>query len=135
MPLEVVAWRDRDRPSRWRDLRCSCPSPSGKRLSDGQIHPLIRMSQSSRGSRVAQPRLDLDAEIAAMVDRVRQVFGDEILAGIYDRAQNAAIRQPRASDTPAWVPNDGRLRRVSNVDDDGFVRALRDELDRALTHH
>ena len=93
------------------------------------------MSQSRRGSRVAQPRLDLDAEIAAMVDRVRQVFGDEILAGIYDRAQNAAIRQARAPDTPASVPSDGRLRLVSNVDDDGFVRALRDELDRALTHH
>ena len=70
-----------------------------------------------------------------MVDRVRQVFGDEILAGIYDRAQNAAIRQARAPDTAASVPSDGRLRRVSNVDDDGFVRALRDELDRALTHH
>jgi hypothetical protein len=92
------------------------------------------MSQSRRGRRVAQPRLDFDGEIAAMVDRVRQVFGDEILAGIYDRAQNAAIRQARASDTPASVPSDGRLR-VSNVDDDGFLRALRDELDRALTHH
>lgn len=99
------------------------------------MQPLIHMSQSRRGSRVAQPRLDLDAEIAAMVDRVRQVFGDEILDGIYDRAQNAAIRQARARDTPASVPSDGRLRRVSNVDDDGFVRALRDELDRALTHH
>ena len=38
-------------------------------------------------------------------------------------------------DTPASVPSDGRLRRVSNVDDDGFVRALRDELDRAWTHY
>ncbi len=84
---------------------------------------------------MAQPRLELDAEIAAMVDRVRQVFGDEVLAGIYDRAQNAAIRQARAADPPVAVPRDGRVRRVSNVDDDGFVRALRDELDRALTHH
>jgi len=33
------------------------------------------------------------------------------------------------------VPNDGRLRRVSNVDDDAVVGALRDELYRALTHH
>ena len=76
-----------------------------------------------------------DDEVAAMVDRVRQVFGDEILTAIYDRAQNAAIRQARARDTPALVPSDGRLRLVSNSDDDGFVRALRDELDRALTHH
>jgi len=79
--------------------------------------------------------VNLDPEIAAMVDRVRQVFGDEILAAIYDRARNAAIRQAPAPATPEVVPNDGRLSLVSNADDDGFLRALRDELDRALTHH
>ena len=93
------------------------------------------MSQSRRGSRVPQARVNLDPEIAAMVDRVRQVFGDEILAAVYDRARNAAIRHARAPATPEEVPNDGRLRLVSNSDDDGFLRALRDELDRALTHH
>lgn len=82
-----------------------------------------------------QPPVNRDAEIAAMVDRVRQVFGDEVLTGIYDRAQNAAIRRARVRDTPASVSSDGRLRLVSNSDDDGFVRALRDELDRALTQH
>ena len=93
------------------------------------------MSQSRRGSRVQQARVNLDPEIAAMVDRVRQVFGDEILAAVYDRARNAAIRQARTPATPEGVPNDGSLRLVSNSDDDGFLRELRDELDRALTHH
>ena len=93
------------------------------------------MSQSRRGSRVPPARVTLDPEIAAMVDRVRQVFGDEILAAVYDRARNAAIRQARAPATPEEAPNDGRLRLVWNSDDDGFLRALRDELDRALTHH
>lgn len=92
------------------------------------------MSHSRRGNRVPQSRLNLDAEIAAMVDRVRQVYGDEILEGIYDRAQNVAIRQARGPNTPASVPSDSRLRLASNSDGDGFVRALRDELDRALTH-
>ena len=95
--------------------------------------PLSQMSHSRRGSRVRQSRPCLDREVAAMIDRVRQVFGDEILAGIYVRAQNAAIRRARALNTPASAPSDARLRLVS--DDDGFVRALRDELDRALTHH
>ena len=93
------------------------------------------MSQSRKGGPVRQARVNLDPEIAAMVDRVRQVFGDEILAAIYDRARNAAIRQTRVSAAPEVVPNDGRLRLASNADDDGFLRALRDELDRALTHH
>jgi hypothetical protein len=79
--------------------------------------------------------VNLDAEIAAMVVRVRQVFGDEILASIYARARNAAIRQVRRPGPLPSVPDDGRLRLVSSVDEDGFVRALRDELDRALTHH
>ena len=82
-----------------------------------------------------QARANLDTEIAAMVDRVRQVFGEEILAAIYDRARNAAIRQAPPRETPAPMRNDAGLRLVSNSDDDGFVRALRDELDRALTHH
>jgi len=30
--------------------------------------------------------MPLDAEITAMLNRVREVFGDEILAGIYERA-------------------------------------------------
>ncbi len=55
-----------------------------------------------------------------MVDCVGKVFGDEILAGIYDRVQNAAIRQARAPATPASVPSDGRLRLVSNADEDRF---------------
>jgi len=96
--------------------------------------PLTSVSQSRRG-RVPQARVNLDAEIAGMVDRVRQIFDDEVLAAIYDRARNAAIRQARVPATPEGVPNDGRLRLVSNSDDDGFLRALRDELDRALTHH
>ena len=75
----------------------------------------------------------LDAEITAMLDRVRQVFGDEILADIYERAQNAAIRQ--AVSAGAAAANDGTLRVVSDSMDDGFVRALRNELDRLLTHH
>ena len=81
-----------------------------------------------------QARANLDTEIAAMVDRVRQVFGEEILAAIYDRARNAAIRQAPPRETPA-PRHDGGLRLVSSSDDDGFVRALHDELDRALTHH
>ena len=93
------------------------------------------MSRSRRGSRVPQARVNLDPEIADMVDRVRQVFGDEILLAIYDRARNAAIRQAPVLATPEVVPNDGRLGLVSNADDDEFLRALRDELDRALTHH
>ena len=80
--------------------------------------------------------MPLDAEVTAMLDRVREVFGDEILGGIYERAQNAAIRQ---GGSPAAVaadaPADGRLRLVSDAADDGFVRALRNELDRLLTHH
>ena len=75
----------------------------------------------------------LDAEITAMLDRVRQVFGDEILADIYERAQNAAIRQ--AVPPGAAAAHDGTLRVVSDSMDDGFVRALRNELDRLLTHH
>ena len=94
--------------------------------------PLTPMSRSRRGTGVPQARVNLDPEIAAMVDRVRQVFGDEILAAIYDRARNAAIRQAPVPATPEVVPNDGRLSLVSNADDDGFLRALRDELDRAL---
>jgi hypothetical protein len=78
--------------------------------------------------------VDLDAEIASMIDRVRSVFGDEILAGIYDRAHNAAIRQAPAAATQATVPNEAGLRVVWRSDDDGFIRALRDELDRLLTH-
>ena len=35
----------------------------------------------------------------------------------------------------ASAPTDGRLRLVSGAADDGFIRALRDELDRLLTHH
>jgi hypothetical protein len=80
--------------------------------------------------------MPLDADITAMLDRVREVFGDEILAGVYERAQNAAIRQagsPGTASVPA--PTDGRLRLVSDAADDGFMRALRDELDRLLTHH
>ena len=78
----------------------------------------------------------LDADIIAMLDRVRQVFGDDVLGGIYERAHNAAIRQagsPAAA--TANAANDGQLRVVSDSTDDGFVRALRDELDRMLTHH
>jgi predicted ArsR family transcriptional regulator len=78
--------------------------------------------------------MPLDAEITAMLNRVREVFGDEILAGIYERAQNAAIRQA-ASPVAADAPTDGRVRMVSDAADDGFVRALRNELDRLLTHH
>ena len=78
--------------------------------------------------------MPLDAEIAEMLDRVREVFGDEVLAGIYERAQNAAIRQA-GSPAAAPAPIDGRLRLVSAAADDGFVRALRSELDRLLTHH
>ena len=78
----------------------------------------------------------LDAEITAMLDRVRQLFGDEILPGIYERAQNAAIRQTGSPGTAAAnAPTDGTLRLVSGAADDGFVRALRIELDRLLTHH
>ena len=79
----------------------------------------------------------LDAEITAMLDRVRQLFGDEILAGVYERAQNAAIRQAGSPPGTAAVhaPADGTLRLVSGAADDGFVRALRIELDRLLTHH
>ena len=91
------------------------------------------MSKSSRSSRVPQVREDLDAEITALVDRVREVFGDEILSAIYDRARNVAIRQVPRPSAPASVPKRGTLRLVSHSD--GFVRALRDELDRALTQH
>jgi len=79
---------------------------------------------------------ELDAEILSMLDRVRQVFGDDVLGGIYERAQNAAIRQsvsPGAATTNA--SDDGQLRVVLDSTDDEFVRALRDELDRMLTHH
>jgi len=80
--------------------------------------------------------MPLDAEITAMLDRVRELFGDEILAGIYERAQNAAIRQAASpAAVAADAPTDGRLRMVSDAADDGFVRALRNELDRLLTHH
>lgn len=80
--------------------------------------------------------MPLDAEITAMLDRVREVFGDEILAGIYERAQNAAIRQAASPGAvEADAPTGGRLRLVSDAADDGFVRALRNELDRLLTHH
>ena len=79
--------------------------------------------------------MPIDAEITAMLDRVREVFGDEILAGIYERAQNAAIRQAGSPGTAAaQAPTDGRLRLVWDAADDGFVRALRSELDRLLTH-
>ena len=93
------------------------------------------MSKSSRSGRVPQARENLDAEIAAMVRRVRELFGDEVLATIYDRAHNVAIRQARVPITPASAANDGRLRLVSDSEGDGFLRTLRDELDRALTHH
>ena len=89
----------------------------------------------SRKNRGPQARVNLDAEIAAMVDRVRQIFDDDILAAIYDRARNAAIRQARGPATAEAVRSDRRLRLVSNSEDDGFLQALRDELDRALTHH
>jgi hypothetical protein len=80
--------------------------------------------------------MPLDADITAMLDRVRELFGDEILAGIYERAQNAAIRQAGSPGTAAArAPTDGRLRLVSDAADEGFVRALRSELDRLLTHH
>ena len=70
-----------------------------------------------------------------MLDRVRELFGDEVLAGIYERAQNAAIRQAGSPGTAAAdAPTDGRLRLVSDAADDGFVGALRSELDRLLTH-
>jgi len=85
--------------------------------------------------RVSRARIDLDAEIVAMVARVRQVFGEEILASIYDRARNAAIRQVRRSNPLPSVPDEGMPRPVASAGDDGFVLALRDELDRALTHH
>ena len=78
----------------------------------------------------------LDAEITAMLDRVRQVFGDEALVSVYQRAQNAAIRQAVSRGVAAaGASNDRRLRLVSDSSDDGFVRALRNELDRLLTHH
>ena len=80
--------------------------------------------------------MPLDAEITAMLNRVREIFGDEILAGIYERAQNAAIRQAGPPDAgAAHAPTDGRLRLGSDAANDGFVRALRSELDRLLTHH
>jgi hypothetical protein len=71
-----------------------------------------------------------------MLDRVRELFGNEIVAVIYGRAQNVAIRHgvsPGAAVTNA--SNDGRPPLVSDSTDDGFVRALRSELDRVLTHH
>lgn len=95
------------------------------------------MSRTRKVKRSAQAHMPgLDAEIMAMLDRVRQVFGDEVLGGIYERAQNAAIRQSVSPDAAtANASNDGQLRVVSDSTDDGFVRALRDELDRVLTHH
>jgi hypothetical protein len=78
----------------------------------------------------------LDADLIAMLDRAREIYGDDILAGIYERARNVAIRQTRSSGASAAdVPSDGRLRLVSGAADDVFVPALRDELDRLLTHH
>ena len=78
--------------------------------------------------------MPLDAEITALLDRVREVFGDEILAAIYERARNAAIRHAGSAGAGAAdAPADGRLRRLSDAADDGFVRALRNELDRLLT--
>jgi predicted ArsR family transcriptional regulator len=78
----------------------------------------------------------LDGDVIAMLDRAREIFGDEILAAVYERAQNATIRQAGPPGTAAAdVPTDGRLRLVSGAADDGFVAALRDELDRLLTHH
>ena len=95
------------------------------------------VSRTRKVKRSAQAHMPgLDAEIMAMLDRVRQVFGDEVLGGIYERAQNAAIRQSVSPDAAtANASNDGQLRVVSDSTDDGFVRALRDELDRVLTHH
>jgi len=92
------------------------------------------MSRSRKAGHAAIP---LDAEITAMLDRVRQVFGDEVLARLYERARNAAIRQSRSFTAPlaAGENADGKLRLVAASDDEGFVRALREELDRALTHH
>jgi predicted ArsR family transcriptional regulator len=78
----------------------------------------------------------LDADLIAMLDRAREIYGDEILAGIYERAQNATIRRAGSPDTAAAAaPTDRRLRLVSGAADDGFVEALRDELDHLLTHH
>ena len=86
--------------------------------------------------RPAQAHMALDAEITAMLDRVRELFGDDILAGVYERAQNAAIRQAGSPGAgAAHAPTDGTLRLVPAAADDGFVRALRSELDRLLTHH
>ena len=93
------------------------------------------MSESKRSRRVPPSVMDLDDQIGAMIDRVRQVFGDEILAAIYGRAHNAAIRHALTPASQASAPSGGRLRLVSNSGDAGFLRALRDELDRALTNH
>jgi hypothetical protein len=80
--------------------------------------------------------MPLDAEIRAMLDRVREVFGEEILADLYERAQNAAIRQAGSPATEAaHAPTPGRLGLLSDAADDGFVRALRNELDRLLRRH
>jgi predicted ArsR family transcriptional regulator len=78
----------------------------------------------------------LDEEIRALLDHVREVFGDEVLAGIYERAQNAAIRQAGSLATASpRAPTEGRARLVSHAADDGFATALRNELGRMLTHH
>ena len=77
----------------------------------------------------------LDMEITGMLDRVRQIFGDEVLAALYGRARNAAIRQTASpAEAGAETSSEGPLRLVSGSKD-AFVRALRDELDRMLTHH
>jgi hypothetical protein len=97
------------------------------------------VSRTRKVKRTAQAQLpELDAEILSMLDRVRQVFGDDVLGGIYERAQNAAIRQsvpPGAATATTNASDDGQLRVVLDSTDDEFVRALRDELDRMLTHH
>ena len=97
------------------------------------------MSRTRKVKRTARAHMpELDAEILSMLDRVRQVFGDDVLGGIYERAQNAAIRQsvsPGAATATTNASDDGQLRVVLDSTDDEFVRALRDELDRMLTHH
>jgi hypothetical protein len=78
----------------------------------------------------------LDDELFALLDRARQVFGDEILTGIYERAQNAAIRQAGPPGTSAPRASTGeRMPLVSDSVEDGFLRALRNELARLLRHH
>ena len=78
----------------------------------------------------------LDDEIVALLNRARQVFGDEILSGIYERAQNAAIRQAGFSRTPEpGASTGGSLPLGSDSLENGFLRALRNELARLLRHH